>query len=126
MTRRSALTLSFGAVMTACRTATGRDESKFSLESILQEYVIARNGEIIADIRKSAPERWHGGLKNTTRYRYRKLPSEAYRYILIQEFNRYHSVFLDRDLRLIFLETMHVEGPLLEDSGPEWKSRRRK
>ena len=96
--------------------------SKKTFEAILQEYVVARNGEVMVDVRISDPARWKQEMDRAQPWRSSKMPDDAFRFLVIHEYNRYHSLFLDRNLNVLSLSTVHVEGERnMPDSGPRWK-----
>jgi hypothetical protein len=94
---------------------------KQTFPEILEMLVVRRNGEVVLDVRSSSPERWQRELLDRTApWRMDKVSSNVFRYIVIHEYNRYHSVQLDREQRVLSVFTTHVEEAPLVSSGPGW------
>ncbi len=55
-----------------------------------------------------------------------RIAPDVFRYVLIHEYNRYHSVQLDRDQKVLSFNTTHVEEKPLNASGPGWNKRNQK
>jgi hypothetical protein len=99
-------------------------DGKETFAEIVEKFMVRRNGEVILDVRASSPERWERELLDRTApWRSAGISPGVFRYVVIHEYNRYHSVQLDRDQKVLSFHTTHVEQEPLDASGPDWSRR---
>jgi hypothetical protein len=104
--------------------AEAPSDRKETFAEIVEKFIVRRNGEVILDVRTSSPERWQRELLDRTApWRSAGISRGVFRYVVIHEYNRYHSVQLDRDQEVLSFYTTHVEEKPLDASGPDWIKR---
>ena len=107
--------------------AQAPSDGKQTFAEIVEKFIVQRNGEVVLDVRTSSPKQWQKELLDRTApWRMAQISPGVFRYVVIHEFNRYHSVQLDRDQKVLSFFTTHVEESPLVASGPGWTNRKEK
>lgn len=99
-------------------------DGKHTFAEIVEKFIVQRNGEVVLDVRTSDSKRWQQELLDRTApWRMARISPDAFGYVVIHEYNRYHSIQLDRDQNVLSLTTAHADDePPLSSSGPDWNN----
>jgi hypothetical protein len=123
MTRLSVIAVIFGSILFASH-AEAPSDGKRTFAEMIEKLIVERNGEVVLDVRISTTNRWQQDLLDRSApWRSKPVSPDAFRYVVIHEFSRYHTVQLDRDQKVLVFYTTHVEEKPLDASGPSWNKR---
>jgi len=99
--------------------AEAPSDGKQTFAEIVEKYLVQCNGEVVLDVRTSTLARWQQELLDRNEpWRTVRISPDVFRYVVIHEYNRYHSVQLDREQKVLSFNTIHVEEKPLDASGP--------
>jgi hypothetical protein len=122
MTRLFWTAIIFGSILFA--SLAQAPDGKRTFAEIVEKFLVERNGEVVLDVRISSTNRWQQDLLDRTApWRGKPVSLGAFRFVVIHEFNRYHTVQLDRGQKVLSFYTTHVEEKPLDASGPSWNKR---
>src|SRR5260370_35559596 len=101
MTRLSTIAVILASILLPS-LAEAPPDGKRTFAEIVEEFIAQRNGEVVLDVRTSTPKRWqHELLDRTGAWRMAQISPDVFRYVVIHEYNRYYSVQLDRDQKVL-------------------------